>query len=120
MAIERCPRSDKAIDSSWQGHTALGGASPDVAREFDGVRVVIAPARDRADIWPALKGKANRRSTRWTKVNEDFLAATVRSMLVSPKFALIELDCVQREDGFGVERCTGHALAERAMTGKRT
>jgi hypothetical protein len=41
-------------------------------------------------------------------------------MRVLPKLAITELNGVRREDGLGVEGSAGHALTERAITGKRT
>jgi len=51
-------------------------------------------------------------------VNEDFLLAAVRQMLVSPKLAFVELNSVHRENRFCVERRAGHALAKRAVANK--
>jgi len=108
----------EALNTLRQCCSCLCGASPDVAGECDGVRIVVAAAGDASHLGPALKGERHGGSATRAEVNEYLLVAPVRGVLVGAQLLGVEPNCVLREHGLGVERRASYLLAERAMAGK--
>ena len=76
LTIELGSCSGKAFNARGQNDPGLGGLCPDVARDFNGIGVVVAAAGDGANFRPALESQANRGAAGWAKVDKDFFLAT--------------------------------------------
>ena len=119
LTIELGSCSGKAFNARGQYDAGLGRLRPYMARDFNGVGVVVAAARDGPNFRPALKGQANGCTAGWAKVNKDLFLATLGYVLVTRQLTIIELDGIHGENRFREERGASHPLTECAVAGKR-
>ena len=120
LSFKSCSRSRKALDRLGQRRPRLRRLSPDVAGNFNRVRIVVAATRDASNLRPALKGERDGRAAGRAEVNEDFLLAAVRDVRIAAQRPCVEHHGTHGEDRFGVVRRPCHALAKGAMARKRT
>ena len=93
-------------------------AGPDIGGDLNLVWFIKAASGYCTQVGPSFERKANRSATDGTEQDMNALTAFVRCMFKGFDLAVVELNSVDRENGFRVERCASHLLAEGAVTRK--
>lgn len=120
LSFESYSSFGKALDALRQSRPRLCRLSPDVAGNFDRVRIVVAAARDSSNLRPALKGERDSSATVGAEVNEDLLLASVRDVLIAAQRPGVKYHGIHWEHRLGVVRRPCHSLAKGAVASERT
>ena len=120
LSFERYAGSGEAFDAFRQSGPRWCRLRPDVAGNFDRVRIVVAAARDSSNLRPALKGERDRSAAVGAKMNEDLLLASVRDVRIAAQRPGVKYHGIYWKHRLGEVRRPCHSLAKGAVASECT